>query len=40
MSARLPSGALGLLVGGGPKKNDALGVTGIKPAMKVCPFAG
>jgi hypothetical protein len=32
------SGALGLLVGGGPKKYDALGVTGIKPAMQVCPF--
>lgn len=34
------SGALGLFVGGGPKKYDALGVTGIKPAMQVCPFAG
>jgi hypothetical protein len=32
------SGALGLLVGGGPKKYDALGVTDIKPAMQVCPF--
>jgi hypothetical protein len=33
------SGALGLFVGGGPKKYDALGVTGIKRAMQVCPFA-
>jgi hypothetical protein len=33
------SGSLGLLVGGGPKKYDALGVIGIKPAMQVCPFA-
>jgi hypothetical protein len=33
------SGALGLVVGDGPKKYDALGVTGIKPAMQVCPFA-
>jgi len=34
------SGALGLFVGGGPKRFDALGVTGIKRAMQVCPFAG
>lgn len=33
------SGALGLLVGGGPKEDDALGVTGIEPAMLVCPFS-
>jgi len=33
------SGALGLFVGGGPKKYDALGVTEIKRAMQVCPFA-
>jgi hypothetical protein len=33
------SGALGLIVGGGPKKYDALGVTEIKRAMQVCPFA-
>ena len=34
------SGALGLFVGGEPKNYDALGVTGIKRAMQVCPFAG
>jgi hypothetical protein len=33
------SGSLGLLVGGGPKRYDALGVTGIKPAMQVCSFS-
>jgi hypothetical protein len=33
------SGSLGLLVGGGPKENDYLGVTGIKRAMQVCPFS-
>lgn len=32
------SGSLGLVVGGGPKEYDALGVTAIKPAMQVCPF--
>lgn len=34
------SGALGLLVGGGPKTDDALGVTGIEREMQVCAFAG
>lgn len=33
------SGALGLVVGGGPKKYDYLGVTGIKRALQVCAFA-
>jgi hypothetical protein len=33
------SGALGLLVGGGPKEDDALGITGIERSMQVCPFA-
>ena len=33
------SGTLGLVVGGGPKEYDALGVTQIKPSMQVCPFA-
>jgi hypothetical protein len=32
------SGALGLLVGGGPKKYDALGVTGVSRGMQICPF--
>ena len=34
------SGALGLLVGGGPKEYDALGVTAIKRKMQVCPSGG
>jgi hypothetical protein len=33
------SGTLGLVVGGGPKEYDALGVTEVKPSMQVCPFA-
>jgi len=34
------SGALGLLVGGGPKNHDYLGVVAVERAMQVCPFAG
>jgi hypothetical protein len=34
------SGALGLLVGGGPKNHDYLGVVAVERAMHVCPFAG
>lgn len=30
------SGSLGLLVGGGPKKDDALGVIRAEPSMRVC----
>lgn len=30
--------ALGLLVGGGPKNHDYLGVVAVKRAMQVCPF--
>jgi hypothetical protein len=33
-------GALGLLVGGGPKNHDYLGVVAVERAMQVCPFAG
>jgi hypothetical protein len=32
------SGALGLLVGGGPKEDDALGVVAVEPSMQVCAF--
>jgi hypothetical protein len=34
------SGALGLLVGGGPKNHDYLGVVAVERGMHVCPFAG
>ena len=34
------SGALGLIVGGGPKNHDYLGVVAVERAMQVCPFAG
>jgi hypothetical protein len=34
------SGALGLLVGGGPKRYDYRGVTEIKRSLQVCPFPG
>jgi hypothetical protein len=32
------SGTLGLLVGGEAKRNDYLGVVGVKPTMQECPF--
>jgi hypothetical protein len=34
------SGSLGLIVGGGPKKYDYVGVVAVKRSMQVCPFAG
>jgi hypothetical protein len=32
------TGTVGLLVGGGPKENDYIGVVAVRDAMQVCPF--